>query len=310
MVGMRPQSGSLLAEVARIAGTQHGVIGRSQLSHLGASPSVIKRWVASGHLHRLHRGVYAVGHVNLTQEGRWMAAVLACGGGAFLSHGPAGQLLGFLSRRERFALHVTLGANANRSPRGIVTHRPRRLDRADVTRCAGIPVTTATRTVWDLAAVLTPRGARETFHRAEKFHLLDRTRLAALLASSPSHKGAGVLRELLGGGAIPLDRTRTWLEDLLTLMCDEHGLPMPLVNAPLLDYEVDFLWSDARYVVEADGGDHLNREQRDKDNEQDATLQRAGYMVRRYGYTAMGRDSAVVAEVRGDLEARLGRALP
>jgi hypothetical protein len=60
MVGMRPQSGSLLAEVARIAGTQHGVIGRSQLSHLGASPSVIKRWVASGHLHRLYRGVYAV----------------------------------------------------------------------------------------------------------------------------------------------------------------------------------------------------------------------------------------------------------
>jgi hypothetical protein len=157
---------------------------------------------------------------------------------------------------------------------------------------------------------VTPRGTREAFHRAEKFHLLDRRRLRELLDATPRHKGAGTLRELLGRGAIPLDRTRTWLEDLLTLMCDEHGLPMPLVNVPLLDYEVDFLWPDARYVVEADGGDHLTPEQRDADNERDATLQRAGYMVRRYSYLAMGREREVVAEVRGDLEARLGQRLP
>jgi hypothetical protein len=170
-----------------------------------------------------------------------MAAVLACGSGAALSHGPAGQLLGILPRRERFALHVSITDRTSRSPAGIVTHRPRALESRDVTRRANIPVTTATRTVWDLASVLTPRRTREAFHKAERFGLLDRRRLASLLAASPSRKGAGTIRELLVAGTIPLDRTRTWLEDLLVLMCEEHRLPMPQVNVPLLGYGIDFL---------------------------------------------------------------------
>jgi hypothetical protein len=302
---MRRKSLPLPAEVAKLAAGQHGIVTLGQLAGLCMSRDQIQRWVAAGHLHRIHRGVFAVGHRVLSQEGFWIAAVFACGEGAALSHGPAGQLHGFINRRERFALHVSLLERGHRSPAGIVTHRPRSLERRDITRRAAIPVTTATRTVWDLAAVMTPRATREAFHRAEKFHLLDRPRLTSFLAASPSRKGAGVIRELLGRGALPLDRTRSWLEDLLVLMCDEHGLPMPLVNVPLLGWEADFLWPAARFVVEADGGDHLTREQRDRDNERDATFQRAGYLVRRYTYSARAREREVAGEVRSILIERL-----
>src|SRR5699024_5475436 len=119
--------------------------------------------------------------------------------------------------------------------------------------------------------------------------------LASLVASTPNRKGAGVIRALLGEVALPLDRTRSWLEDLFVFICSEHGLPLPLVNEQLLGHEVDFLWPDAKFIVEADGGDHLDRAQRDRDNERDATHGRADHLVRRYSSTAMGREDEVAA---------------
>lgn len=289
-----------------MASKQHGIVTTEQLFGLGMSPDQIQRWVEAGRLHRLHRGVFAVVvPALLNREGIWVGAVFAGGPGAALSHGPGGQLLGIVGPRERFALHVTVAGRFRRRPAGIVIHRPRNIDPCDFTRRRGIAVTTPTRTVWDLAAVQSPGRTRDTFRQAEKLRLLDRGRLAALLAATPNRKGAGTIRELLGAQRLPLDRTRTWLEDQFVLLCEEHGLPMPLVNAPLLDYEVDFLWPAARYVVEADGGDHLTPEQRDKDNEKDARLQRAGYMVRRHGHAAIRRGREVAAEVLADLEARL-----
>ena len=77
---------------------------------------------------------------------------------------------------------------------------------------------------------------------------------------------------------------------------------------PLLGYEVDFLWPDARFVVEADGSDHLDPRRRDRDNDRDIALGRAGYLVRRYSYLAMTRAEEVAGEVRGILEERLGPA--
>ena len=302
---MRDKSGSLAAKVAAIAARQHGIVSRGQLLDLGFAGSTIHGWLRAGHLHRLHRGVYSVGHTLVSQEGRWLAAVLASGPGSFLSHGPAGQLQGIVSRRERLALHVSLLASSDRRPKGIVTHRPRSLDPRDTTTRLRIPTTTPTRTVWDLATTLPPLQTRRAFEQAEKLHLLIRPRLAQLLAASPSRKGAGTIRELLADRPLPLAETRSWLEELLLRICGDHGLPVPAVNVPLLGYEVDFLWPAARFVVEADGSDHLDPGRRDQDNERDIALGRAGYLVRRYSYRAMGREESVATEVLEILAERL-----
>jgi very-short-patch-repair endonuclease len=292
--------------VAAIAARQHGVVARRQLLDAGLSVDRIKGLIRRGHLHGLHRGVYAVGHTQITQEGRWLAAVLARGPGSVLSHGPAGQLVGILPRRERFALHVSLSGGGDRGPRGIVCHRPRCLPRQDIITRNRIPVTSATRTVWDLAATFTPLRTRRAFEQAER-RGLDRERLRSLLDAAPSRKGAGVIRALLAERALPLSETRSRLEEIVLETCRDHGLPLPAVNVPLCGYEVDLLWAESRLVVEADGGDHLGRAQRDRDNERDAVLARAGYLVRRYSWTALGDPAAVAAELGAILGERAGR---
>ena len=294
----------LASRMAELARRQHGVVARRQLLAAGARPSTISLWVEAGHLHRLHAGVYAVGHPLLADEGRWMAAVLACGGRAFLSHSPGAQLAGILDRHLRTALHVSITDRTRLRIPGIVVHRPRSLEPRDTTRFRGIPATTPTRTIWDLASSLSPSATRRAFEQAEKLALLNRPRLTQLLATSPTHKGAPTTRRLLGSRHLPLHETRSWLEELLITICVDYSLPLPAVNVPLLGYEVDFLWEHARFVVEADGGDHLSPAQRDRDNDRDIALARAGYLVRRYSSGAMGDEAGVAAEVLSILRER------
>jgi very-short-patch-repair endonuclease len=136
--------------VAEIAARQHGVVSYEQLVWVGFTPSTISRRVREGWLHRVHRGVYAVGNPNLTREGHWMAAVLACGKGAVLSHESAAVLWG-ISPTSPPLIHVTVpGSNGRRRRRGIVVHRSTTLTRADTTRRRLIPVTTHPRTLRDL----------------------------------------------------------------------------------------------------------------------------------------------------------------
>ncbi len=226
-----------------------------------------------------------------------MAAVLSCPPGSLLSHGSAGQLWGLINRFERLANHVTVPGSTSASPSGVATHRTRSLNRRDATLRFNIPTTTATRAVWDLATLLSPLQTRRAFEQAEKLNLLERFRLQAMLAASPSRRGAGTIRQLLGDRPLPLAETRSRLEELLLEICRDHGLPLPAVNVPLLGYEVDFLWARERFVVEADGGTHLTPSQRRRDNERDLTLGRAGYLVRRYDWQALGDREAVAAEV-------------
>ena len=233
-----------------------------------------------------------------------MAAVLATGDRGFLSHTPSGQLAGIVDRRDRTALHISVNDRTHLKIPGIVVHRPRRLDLADTTRFRGIPSTTATRTVWDIASTSPPSPTRRAFRQAEKLKLLNRPRLTQLLEASPSRRGAATIRALLAARTLPLAETRSWLEDLLVTTCADNDLPIPAVSVPLLGYEVDFLWPAARFVVEADGGDHLDPVQRDRDNSRDITLGRAGYLVRRYSSLAMGDEAAVVAEVLAILRER------
>ncbi|MBA2524017.1 MAG: DUF559 domain-containing protein [Solirubrobacterales bacterium] len=158
--------------------------------------------------------------------------------------------------------------------------------------------------MWDLSSVLPSLQTRRAFEQAEKLNVLDRPRIVQLCERAPSRRGTATIRTLLSERPLPLAETRSWLEDLLVQICRDNGLPFPAVNVPLLDYEVDFLWPDARFVVEADGGDHLRPRQRDKDNEQDVALARAGYLIRRYSSRAMADAAAVAGEVRDIIRER------
>jgi very-short-patch-repair endonuclease len=136
--------------VARIAGRQHGVVRLDQLLWAGLTPKGITRRVKAGHLHRLHRGVYAVGHPELSREGRWIAAVFACGEGAALSHGSAAALWK-LSPTCPPLVHVTVPGTTGRARRrGIALHRSSTLTPRDTTLRRNIPVTTQARTLRDL----------------------------------------------------------------------------------------------------------------------------------------------------------------
>lgn len=134
---------------------------------------------------------------------------------------------------------------------------------------------------------------------------MDRPRLNGLIGTSSNHKRIANLRTLADYEPLPLHRIRSMLEATILSACRTHGLPIPGVNVSLLDYEVDFLWPEARFVVEADGPQH-EREQRESDNARDIDLARNGYLVRRYGEEAAQDGEAVACEVVGILRERLG----
>lgn len=290
--------------IAGLAMRQHGVVAREQLINLGISPSTIGHWVSIGHLHVLHRGVYAVGHRRLTDEGRWLAAVLVCGESAALADVSAAELQRLLWRRTDGPVHVAIAGRGKRRPSGIRVHCPRSLGPRDLTTRDSIPVTTPTRTLFDLASSTSPSELRDLFERAEYLEVLDRRRLSELLNGATGRRGLGDLRALMGFESIPLSRTRSALERIVLAVCRDHGLPIPGVNVPLLGYEVDFHWPEARFVVEADGGRHVGA-RRDRDNERDIRLGRTGILVRRYSWEALKDRGSVGREIREILEERL-----
>ncbi len=294
-----------LARIVERAARRCGIVSYEEILEEGAIGSTITNWVRTGRLFRMYPGVYSiVPPAMCSQEATWLAAVMACGSASALSHGPAGQWHGFIDRRERFAIHVTVADRHRVRIPGIVVHRPRVIAPEDMTTRLGIPVTAPTRTIWDLATQLSPKQTRRAFGRAERTCRVDRTRLAALAEAAPMRNGAGTIRTLLAEKPLPLAAVRTWLEELLVLVCAEHHLPLPAINVPLLGYEIDFLWERERFIVEADGGEHLNQEQRDRDNRRDFELGRAGFLPRRYSWRDMKREEEVAAEIAAILHER------
>ena len=250
-----------------------------QLRLAGLSGSAIGRRVAAGRLHRVHRGVYAVGHPGLGAEGEWLAAVLACGDGAVLSHRSAAELWGILEPRGGPA-HVIVPAPGGRSPReGIRIHRFPGLSRRETTRRHGIPVTTPARTLADLRSVVEPRELRRAIREAEYGRLV------------------------VGRQAPPSDRTASELEDRFLRLCRRARLPEPEVNVRMLGFEVDFLWRAEELVVETDGyRSHAGRQAFEDDRVRDAALVAAGYRVLRFTYARItDRPADVVATVRAAL---------
>jgi very-short-patch-repair endonuclease len=293
----RRGGGPAFAAVAEVAARQHGVVTRRQLRAVGVGDGSVSWWVRTGRLHRLHHGVYALGHPVVTPEGRWLAAVLACGPGAALSHRSAAALWG-IGVADRGRVDVTVPRTRS-GPAGIAVHRGRRLDADETTTLRAIAVTTLPRTLADLADVLAePRLAR-AIHEAEVARSLAPRALEAAARRTHGRRGNGRLCRAL---AEP-DRTRSELERRFRRLCRDHGLPPPAVNATVARMEVDFLWPDARVVAETDGwAFHRTRTAFEHDRERDQALARAGHRVLRFTHRqVVERPAEVVATLRAAL---------
>jgi very-short-patch-repair endonuclease len=260
---------------AALAERQHGVVSRSQLTELGLGRGAINRRVQRRRLHVVHLGVYAVGHRRLTMRGRWMAAVLAAGPGAVLSHRDAAALVGLRSS-ARGLIEVSAPRRCRRP--GIHTHVAC-LPPDEVTTHDGIPVTTIGRTLLDLAGILRRHQLKRAVEQAEVLRLAGSISLDALLARYPRRSGTPALREIREAG-LTETVTRSDLEERFTAFLDAHDLPRPRVNAVVEGFEVDFHWPDQRLIVELDGrAAHHTITAFERDRARDRALQAAGWRV-------------------------------
>jgi hypothetical protein len=268
--------------VARLAAARLGVLSLAELRACGLSSDAVSVRVRNGHLHRVHRAVYAVGHANLTLEGRFLAAVKACGEPATLSHASAGALWGLMSWDDRHP-QVTVGGTATRRVPGVRVHRSLRLTAKDVTVHRSVPVTTPARTLVDLSAMLTDSALRRAVREARSRRLLTLDDLGEALHRLGPRRGSGKLTRLIATGPAP---TRSELEDQVLDLILRGGLEHPDVNVPLvLDGRrviPDFRWSARRLVLEADGAAwHDGHLARDDDAVRQALLERHGERVLR-----------------------------
>jgi predicted transcriptional regulator of viral defense system len=257
--------------IAEVAGRQHAVIARWQLLALGVGRGGITHRLASGRLHRVFPGVYAVGHKKITLRGRWMAAVLACGKGAVLSHVPAGVLHN-VARTSAGRVDVTV-PRSRRGIRGIVIHRVRDLHPDDVTVIDGIPVTSLARTLLDLAGSVPEWRFQRAFEDATKLPDFDARKVNELLDRHPRRKGRKRLATLVEKATAPSPYTRSGLERRFLRLCRETGIPTPSVNADIAGHEVDISWPDTHLVVELDVDEtHGDRVAFERDRRRDADL--------------------------------------
>jgi hypothetical protein len=215
--------------VARIAAKQHGVVSRRQLVAIGTSDRTIGRRIAEGRLHRVHAGVYAVGHPPLTQEARWMAAVIACGQGAVLSHLDAAVLWGFY---ERLGPRVHVTVKWQRSIDGLILHRTRRLDPDETTTRNGIPVTTVARTLVDLSEYLNEDRLLRAMREAEYQRLLDLDSLSAAVERAHGRRRLKPLNNAIAQHR-PGQLIRGELEHRFAELRRGAGLPEPDTNVPI-----------------------------------------------------------------------------
>jgi very-short-patch-repair endonuclease len=276
-------------------------VSREQLRALAVSPAAVDAWVRRGRLHPIHRGVYAVGHTALRVEGRRLAAVLACGPGAVLSHVSAAAHWGLL---HTAATRIDVTAPRGRhGQRGIRLHRTRSLDARDTTTHEGIKTTTIARTLLDLAATTNAARLERALAQAHHLQLYDHTQITDVLTRANGHRGATALARATAHD--DPKRTRNDFEaDFLKLVRD-NGLPEPLVNH-ILDapdhpgIEVDFYWPAYGLIVETDGWQtHGTRPAFESDRRKDAALTAAGYNVMRFTRRAV-RDhpETVIRRVR------------
>jgi uncharacterized protein DUF559/putative AbiEi antitoxin of type IV toxin-antitoxin system len=284
-----------------LATLQHGVVARRQLLELGFSVRMVEHRVAKGWLRLLYRGVYALGHEKLSMRSRWMAAVLACGSGAMLSHGSAAALWGLVRPRGR----IEIVAPSYRQSRGLLV-RESRIHPEDRAEIDAIPVCSVARVLLDLAGIWDGERVGRVWEEADRLGVLELRAMEQACERAQGRKGSGRIRQLIVAAREPV-RTRSHLEDRFAVFCREWGLPAPVFNCLVLDREVDALWPRERLIVEMDGfAFHGHRAAFERDRARDAAFQVAGYRVLHLTQPRLEKEPTEIAgEIRDLLE--LGR---
>lgn len=239
--------------IAEVASRQHDVVARVQLLALGLSRHAIQHRVEHRRLRRVHRGVYTVRQGPLGREGWWMAAVLLGGAGAVLCH-RSGAALWRVLRSGLRRTEVTVPTERRQC--GAVHFHYGRIASDEVTVLDGIPVTSLSRTLFDLASVLSPARLEAAINEADALRLSDPLSLSDLVERYPHRRGAGIVRRILGEARIGASRTRSELEIAFLEFLDRRRLPRPQMNVWLAvgdhRFEVDCLWAEQQVIAELD----------------------------------------------------------
>jgi very-short-patch-repair endonuclease len=281
--------------LAELADAQHGVVATWQLSELGLDKHAVHHRATVGRLHRIYRGIYAVGRRKLTPQGHWMAAVLAYGPDAVASHRTAGAVWGISSNSWKPDVTTPQPKRSRPQTRAHVA----RLRSDEVVVCNGIPVTTVVRTILDLASVLDQDRLEHVIEEADRRELLDLQALQRAIARTPHRRGIRRLREVLAGYRGPAD-TRSKHERTLRRLVREAGLPEPQWNVLVAGILVDAVWHQWRLVVEIDSrAYHTSPRAFERDRVRDAQLQMVGYRVIRITEKRLyGDPRGVVRDIR------------
>jgi very-short-patch-repair endonuclease len=292
-------------DLLALALRQHAVVTTEHLRALGFTPAAIHHRVGTARLHRIHRGVYAVGRPDLSRHGRWLAATYACGDGALLSHTSAGLLWRILERGDERP-HVTLPTRSGRRRRaGVTVHRSGTLQPMDAGERDRIAVTSPARTVFDLAAVLSARELKGAVRQAVRLGLADLAALDEQAQSRRLDRRAVALRRVLAFYIPGEELTESELEARFLELCTRHDIPLPDMQVRRGPRRLDFVWSRLRLVVETDGRrDHDGDVGRADDRARDRALIADGFTVLRFGWAEVVNDGAAVA---GELRAIMDR---
>jgi very-short-patch-repair endonuclease len=275
-----------------LAGRQHGVVARRQLLALGFNAREIEHRVARGRLHPVMRGVYAVGWPQLTAEGRWMAATLACGEDAALSHRSAAALWGIGSEGQD-GIDVSVRRRTRLRRPGIRVRSRPGLCEADISCRDGIPVTGIVITLIDIATELSSIGVERAVNEADKLDLVDPGTLRSQLEDHASEPGVRPLRAILDARTFRLSDSD--LEILFRPIAAGAGLPLPLTKQMVNGFEVDFYWPELGLVIETDGlRYHRTPSAQARDARRDRTHTLAGMTPLRFTHYEVKHEAAKV----------------
>jgi hypothetical protein len=295
--------------MSELARRQHGVVARRQLLGLGFSRRVIAGRLQHGQLHEVFLGIYVVGTRRIGRKGRWMAAVLAAGEDAVLSHRSAARLWRLLPPAAEWVdVACPLGRVVRR--KGIRSHELAVAD-DEQTVIDAIPVTSVFRTIFDLAAVAEKREVERALHEAEVRGLTDRVSLPMLLERYPGRRGTRSLRTLLDSDE-PVGITRNEFEEAFLALIDAYGLPRPRMNANLAlrgrFFEIDALWERQRVALELDSrGVHGTKKRFETDRQRDRILVAEGWKTMRATWRQLQEEPK---EIAADLELALRQPGP
>lgn len=297
-----------------LASRQRGLVARSQLITIGFSTQQIEQRLTDLDLIRMIRGVYSLGDGPVTQETRWLAAVLAHPG-CVVSHRSATALWGLEAPRGAIEIVGVQRQRLRTRPRPVyeanpprlkdpLLHGTRRLPSEDLATCLGIPVTSVPRTILDSAATASPGQLEDLIDEAFVKGLLKRCDLVAMLNRTSGRKGGSRLRGVIGDMLGQAGETRSGLERKMLRLCARYGIPAPLTNQIVCGLEVDCYWPEHKLIVEVDGRSfHQSGRSFETDRERDAHLERHGFRVLRLTWKMIVRNPEETAmKVRAFLE--------